>query len=328
MQGLKPTVAVIIPTYNRAHCVGEAIQSVLDQTVPADEIIVIDDGSTDNTPEVLSAFGDRIVVITQPNAGVSAARNAGIARATSEWIAFLDSDDIWYPNRIEVLQRDVHAVQDAGVHVANIDFVGCSYRKSLFELQNQTYPRDRCVKAPNGVEIILKICSLPTSALRRQWIIAIGGFNISRAYAEDLELLMRLAFVGPWLVTSATVGEARRFADDNGALARLGKSEPSRALAANVEILQDFIQHPSLGLDQRQGVCRILSGFLFQLSCALHAAGQFESARRHLIRSARGHPDIRGWLRALAPLILGSRGYRLFLAFKSPAFNREDSAET
>ncbi len=86
---MNPTVAVIIPTFNRAHCVGEAIQSVLDQTVPADEIIVIDDGSTDNTAEVLAGFGDRITVIRQPNAGVSAARNAGIARATSEWIAFL-----------------------------------------------------------------------------------------------------------------------------------------------------------------------------------------------------------------------------------------------
>ena len=80
---------MIIPTYNRAHCVGEAIQSVLDQTVPADEIIVIDDGSTDTTPEVLAGFGDRITVIRQPNAGVSAARNAGIAKTTSPDIFYM-----------------------------------------------------------------------------------------------------------------------------------------------------------------------------------------------------------------------------------------------
>jgi len=68
---MPPPVAVIIPTYNRAHCVGEAIQSVLTQTVPADEIIIMDDRSTDNTTEVLAAFSDRITVIRQPNGGVS-----------------------------------------------------------------------------------------------------------------------------------------------------------------------------------------------------------------------------------------------------------------
>ena len=87
--------SVIIPTYNRARLVCRAIDSALAQTHPDVEVIVIDDGSTDDTAECLAAYGERIRVIRQPNAGVCAARNAGMALASGDFIAFLDSDDAW-----------------------------------------------------------------------------------------------------------------------------------------------------------------------------------------------------------------------------------------
>lgn len=94
-------VSVIIPTYNRAHLVERSIQSVLSQTMPAGEIIVIDDGSTDTTHSVLSTYQDHISIIRIPhNNGVSHARNQGIAHATKEWIMLLDSDDEWHPEKI------------------------------------------------------------------------------------------------------------------------------------------------------------------------------------------------------------------------------------
>ena len=95
-------VSTIIPTYNRSQDVVVAVQSALDQTYPADlhEILVIDDGSTDDTAEVLARFGDRIRYVRKPNGGVSAARNHGIDLARGEAIAFLDSDDTWAPDKI------------------------------------------------------------------------------------------------------------------------------------------------------------------------------------------------------------------------------------
>ena len=92
---MQPIVTAIIPTYNRAEIVGRAIDSVLAQTYPNIQLVVVDDGSTDATRAVLAGYGDRIEPIFQQNAGVGHARNAGIAAARGEFIAFLDSDDTW-----------------------------------------------------------------------------------------------------------------------------------------------------------------------------------------------------------------------------------------
>ncbi len=112
------TVSVVIPAYNAAKYIGRAIDSVLAQTRPADEIIVVDDGSTDNTADVAHGYGDKIRFIRQENAGASVARNTGIEAATSEWIAFLDADDEWLPQKLQLqtehLRRNPNLVWTTG----------------------------------------------------------------------------------------------------------------------------------------------------------------------------------------------------------------------
>ena len=95
-------VSVVIPTYNSGPLVVEAVASVLSQTRSADEIIVVDDGSTDDTAERLAAFGPRVRYIWEENGGVSAARNRGVDEAAGDWIAFLDADDVWHPRKLEI----------------------------------------------------------------------------------------------------------------------------------------------------------------------------------------------------------------------------------
>jgi len=94
-------VSVIIPNYNYARFVGQAIESVINQTYSNIEIVVVNNGSTDNSLEILKKFGDRICLVNQPNLGQSGARKSGLSRATGEFIAFLDADDTWEPQKIE-----------------------------------------------------------------------------------------------------------------------------------------------------------------------------------------------------------------------------------
>src|SRR5688572_29700745 len=96
----QPLVSVIIPTFNRASCVGAAIASVLAQTYTPLELIVVDDGSSDHTSTVVSAFAPRLVYMQQTHGGVSAARNRGVAASHGELVAFLDSDDLWLPGKV------------------------------------------------------------------------------------------------------------------------------------------------------------------------------------------------------------------------------------
>ena len=98
---MKPLVSAIIPNYNYARFVGEAVESALRQTYQPLEIIVVDDGSPDNSLEILRGFGDKVIVIAQENSGVSAARNNGVRSSSGELLAFLDADDVWYPRKIE-----------------------------------------------------------------------------------------------------------------------------------------------------------------------------------------------------------------------------------
>src|SRR5690242_2033878 len=106
-----PRFSVVVPTYNRAATLPRAIDSVLAQSVDDFELIVVDDGSTDDTDAVLEHFGDRVRVVVQANAGVSAARNAGAAISQAEWLVFLDSDDELVADALEKYATGADAAQ-------------------------------------------------------------------------------------------------------------------------------------------------------------------------------------------------------------------------
>ncbi len=111
-------VSVVIPNYNYANYVGEAVESVLRQTYNSVEIIVVDDGSTDGSKEVLSSYGGEIKTIFQDNSGVSAARNNGANQSSGKYLAFLDADDIWLPRKIEAQVKLFEENENLGlVHV-------------------------------------------------------------------------------------------------------------------------------------------------------------------------------------------------------------------
>lgn len=185
-------VSVVIPTFNRAHLLLRAVQSVLNQTFTDFELIIVDDASTDNTQEVVESFGDlRIRYIKhEQNKGGGASRNTGIEAARGEFIAFLDSDDEWMPTKLEI---QVAALSQAGPEVG---FVICGMR-SLSTMDGLSYSSEKIATAQgNIVSDLLEgtvrwhLCGLMA---RTSKVMAIGGFDPLLASAQDWDFIFRLS---------------------------------------------------------------------------------------------------------------------------------------
>jgi glycosyltransferase involved in cell wall biosynthesis len=199
------TVSVVIPTYNRAHIVLEAVRSVLSQRFRDLELIVVDDGSTDDTAARLAALADpRLQVIMGRHAGVSAARNLGVSKASGELIAFLDSDDLWHPDKLacEVAFLARHPEVDAvftDLEKRHGDQVFPSFMRATAvfsrKLARAAYP-DGLVLEPRDMRLcLLEEVPIKPSALtlRRAAFDAVGGFDETWSSSEDWEFLLRLA---------------------------------------------------------------------------------------------------------------------------------------
>lgn len=197
MPTMNPTVSVIIPTFNRAPLLTRAVQSVLAQTWKNYELIVIDDGSVDNTREILKPYRERLLYYYQQNRGISAAQNKGIEFAKGEWISILASDDEWFPAKLE---RQLQAIGELGG-----DFDACftdcrfmgdpSLRQTAFELGGLEKGRpigilDRPLHYVLARHPVVWVQSL---LVRRSLMNELGGFDEAMTVAEDTDLLFRLA---------------------------------------------------------------------------------------------------------------------------------------
>ena len=184
------TISVIIPTYNYGRFIREAIDSALSQSFPALEVIVVDDGSTDDTSQILEGYGDRIRVIRQQNQGVGAARNAGIAAARGEYLAFLDSDDVWKPRKLEHDMARFKADPDLGlVHCGTetIDAEGRILFTSLGGLEGWV--------AGELLRLDHQVVAAPGSGITVPKRVAdeVGGFDPALQPSEDWDFCYRLA---------------------------------------------------------------------------------------------------------------------------------------
>jgi glycosyltransferase involved in cell wall biosynthesis len=189
-----PAISVVIPTYNRADFLGESIDSVLAQDFAPYEIIVVDDGSTDSTVEVLAKYGDRIRVIRQANAGFAAAREAGIRIARAPWVAFHDSDDIMLPGRLLAQMEFVDAHPDVAVVTGNAVIQGYEHRDYL-EACGVDFGKRSWVIYERPFEMMLEHDFIvdPASLIRRDRFLEIGGYDKSLPSSADWDLWLRMA---------------------------------------------------------------------------------------------------------------------------------------
>lgn len=184
-----PFFSVIIPTYNRAALLREALDSVLGQTFSNYEVIVADDGSTDDTPAVVSSYGNKIHFLRQANQGPGAARNLGAQQATGEYLAFLDSDDVWFPWTLKIISDLIRKYRSPAILSGR-----------LFEFSHVTELaalREEALQAENFPDFLSTntrsyFVGAGMAILRREEFLRTGGFTQRRVNCEDHDLILRM----------------------------------------------------------------------------------------------------------------------------------------
>lgn len=185
-----PRVSVVIAARNAEAFIGSAIASVLGQTRAAAEIIVVDDGSTDGTAAAAARFGPRVTLVQHQAAGVSRSRNAAVARAEGDWVAFLDADDEWLPGKLEQQAR----LMLDGVGFVHCDRLNVGEVDGLPERQSAIQP---LVQGDIFATLLVTGNTITTSAvaIRRSLFLQLGGFDERLTHAEDWDLWLRAAAV-------------------------------------------------------------------------------------------------------------------------------------
>lgn len=182
-----PLVSVIIPTYNRGWVLAEAVESVLAQDFGDYELIVVDDGSTDNSQEILASYHQDLIVLRQSNQGVSAARNRGIAESSGQLVAFLDSDDLWLPQKLSHQVEFFKANPDAVIHQTEEIWIRNGVRVN---------PKKRHHKFSGMIfERSLALCLVSPSAvmIRKTVFESVGLFDQRLPACEDYDLWLRIS---------------------------------------------------------------------------------------------------------------------------------------
>ncbi|MBD2778355.1 glycosyltransferase family 2 protein [Iningainema tapete] len=191
---MNPTFTIVIPAYNAAQYLPETLESVLAQTYENFEVLIINDGSTDNTVEIVEQYSQkdsRVKLISQINQGVAIARNTGIAMAQGEFIAFLDSDDLWYPDKLATHLEHFKSCSELGISFARVEFVtfdnkptGQLSHSRLKNLQPLHFYYENPIITPSNAVISRKVFE------------SVEGFDKSLSGTEDAELFLRVNYSG------------------------------------------------------------------------------------------------------------------------------------
>jgi len=250
-----PSISVVIPTYNRGWILREAIDSVLNQDIGDFELIVVDDGSTDDTADILDGYGSAVRTIHQENGGVSAARNSGIAAAKGTYIAFLDSDDLWLPEKLRTQLAFFESHPDALI---------CQTEETWIRRGVRVNPKRRHRK-PSGMifEPSLELCLVSPSAvmIHRKLFCRVGLFDEDFRICEDYDMWLRIGYKYPiHLIHTPLIVKRGGHSDQISKGIGLDRL---RALA-----IQKLLNKCVLSVSQHNAAVRAL-----RIKCRIYAAG-------------------------------------------------------
>ena len=282
------TFSVIIPAYNAERYLADAIESALAQTAPASEILVIDDGSTDGTVSIAHKFGSPVRCVTQTNSGVAAARNRGIRESTGRYVAFLDADDAWMPEKLE---RQLQAMTATGLRAAHA---------ALLVVDDGLQPlfdnRDGHVGGTlENLLMIGNVVGTPSTVICERAIFAdIGGFDPTFSLCADWEMWIRIATVTSFAFVDSPLVRYRLHGDNMSLNVALLESDSNRTLgkAFSLARLPEDIRRR-----RRTALARnwmVLAGSYFRaaqrmdaLRCGIHAMARDPQQVRELLAFGR-----------------------------------------
>lgn len=275
----RPVVSAVIPAYNASRTIAQTLESALAQSVSDIEVIVVDDGSGDDTAEIVRRHEDpRVRLVQRPNGGVASARNAGIEVARGEWLAFLDSDDIWLPQKLE-RQLELMAAHP-----------GCDASEgSAYFVDDELKPLKlrRCVPVDDPLLTFLRFQNLPNAAsswvVRHSLIEKIGPFDPDLVILEDWEFSLRLArFANPLCI------------DEPLTLYRVHPGNTSRNIDLHIEpgfrILKALFSDPTLPSDVRAHEREIYARFYTMLCGGMFRVGRWGACALWGLRALRTDP--------------------------------------
>ncbi len=303
-------ISVIIPTYNRERFVVKAIESVLRQSFTDLEVIVIDDGSTDDTRKRLDAYGTKINYLFQANSGVSSARNAGIRAAQGEWLSFLDSDDEWTKDYLSTQVEQIEKFPAAAAHITNaVTIVPGGGRSSLFV---ETGLLDR-FKAKPCLIFERPLCTIVTHApwflqstiMRRDTLLKAGLLDEKLSIAEDLDLVARIALRGPITFYRKELVEVYRREELIENLAAQSLKRGIYRYTSFGKVYANLLNAPRLTSMERAAISKALSSTKRALGNLLVMAGRKAEARQLYKESVFLSPSVRSLIKLAATFLPG-----------------------
>lgn len=301
-----PQVSVIIPAYNRADKLASTLVSVFRQTIPPAQVIVVDDGSTDDTSGVIRSFSDehlpwreRLLYLRQENLGKSVALNEGLKHVTTEWVAYNDSDDLWLPEKLELQFHALDTFPECGACFTDAAFVGLpGAGQRAFATAKRVYPSRYgriadgpgfIVNAPHGV-------FMQTVLLRKEVMDRIGGFDSRFRVSQDTDFLFHLARETPLcFVNEALVEIDRGEGRSIGLTTEFGRASKTRVVTLE-QIFEKWLS--MTGVSERalrRRIRRLLSGVRNELANIHLADCEFAVARRCLLRAVQARFSAKLW---------------------------------
>jgi len=286
-------ISVVIPTYNRARAVTAALDSVLSQTYSNWEAIVVDDGSTDDTQQALQRFisehferGKDIHCLLQSNQGPSAARNCGIAQARGTWIAFLDSDDVWLPEKLQWQFRAMQAF-DCGACTTDVVLKNFSDRDATaFRESGRSYESILGIDSAAVANLAKSFSHYWLSALmaRATLVRDVGGFDAFADFMEDHDLTFRLALATSFCYVNKPLAQIDRAASPPGSVCRPW-DRPEVRLKSQQAMFEKWLRSDTISPSVRRAVTRNLRSVHSSWTNWYLGQGRYKEARQSAVRA-------------------------------------------